>query len=156
PDCIYLGCPIESGYFYIKGSWPLVLRPGGGVLTAGTNGTVASVDFSSSTRLVCMTDPADNVQLRSVAPGQVLSVFGEDLAPVTPFIPQDGVAPSTASFGVTFNGIPAPILYSSGQQINVQVPFEIAGQSTVQMQIADNQIPLVLKETRTLAVADRQ
>jgi uncharacterized protein (TIGR03437 family) len=156
PDCIYLGCPIGFGSSSIKGSWPLVLRPSGGLFTAGTNGTVASVDFSSSSRLVCMTDPADGVQLRSVAPGQVVTLFGNDLAPATPFIPRDLVAPSTSNFGVTFNGILAPILYSSAEQINVQVPFEIAGQSTVQMQVTDNQIPLVLKETRTLAVADRQ
>ena len=40
-----------------------------------------------------------------------------------------------------FNGIPAPILYSSGQQINVQVPFEVAGQTSVQMQLVNKQVP---------------
>jgi len=36
---------------------------------------------------------------------------------------------------VTFNGVPAPILYSSSGQVNLQVPYEIAGQSNVAMKI---------------------
>jgi uncharacterized protein (TIGR03437 family) len=126
------------------------------VLVAGTNGTVASVDFSSSSRLTCVADPADNVQLRGVAPGQLLSLFGTDLAPASPFIPPGGVAASSAAFGVFFNGIPAPILYSSAQQINVQVPYEIAGQTAVQMQIIDQQIPLPVSESRMLEVTERE
>jgi uncharacterized protein (TIGR03437 family) len=57
---------------------------------------------------------------------------------------------------VFFNGIPAPILYSDAQQINVQVPYEIAGQTTVQMSVIDKQTPLPLSETRTLGVVERQ
>ena len=55
-----------------------------------------------------------------------------------------------------FNGIPAPILYSSGQQINVQVPFEVAGQTSVLIQVVNKQVPLPLVETHTFAVAERQ
>ena len=117
---------------------------------------MASVNFASTSRLTCVTDPADNVQLRSVAPGQLVSLFGNDLAPVTPFTPPGGVQASTANFGVTFNGAPAPILYSSGQQINIQVPFEIAGQSTVQMQINDNHVALPLSESHPFGVVARQ
>ena len=54
----------------------------GMAITGGTNGTVAAVDFLSSSRLAYVVDPADNVQLRTVAPGQLLSLFGADLAPV--------------------------------------------------------------------------
>jgi uncharacterized protein (TIGR03437 family) len=156
PDCAYLSCPISPDYGSYVASWPLALRPDGTALTAGTNGTVASLDFSSNSRLACMTDPADNVQLRTVAPGQVLSLFGTDVAPALPFIPSGGVSASTADFGVFFNGIPAPILYSSAGQINVQVPFEIAGQTTVQMQVVNKQVTLPLSEVQTLGVAERQ
>jgi uncharacterized protein (TIGR03437 family) len=133
-----------------------VLRSDGTALLAGTNGTVAAADFSSSSRLSCVVDPADYVQLSTVAPGQLLTLFGTDLAPTTPFIPPTGVAASTASFGVYFNGIPAPILYSAAQQVNVQVPYEIAGQTTVQMQVIDQQTPLPVSETLTLGVLERQ
>ena len=91
-----------------------------------------------------------------VAPGQLLSIFGADVAPAEPFIPPGGVAASSATFGVYFNGIPAPILYSSAQQVNVQVPYEIAGQANVQMQVINKQIPLNLSETMSLGVAERQ
>jgi uncharacterized protein (TIGR03437 family) len=157
PDCLYMSCfTLYDEFPDFQAGWPLALRPDGTVLVAGTNGTVASIEFSSSSRLTCVADPADNVQLRSVAPGQLLSLFGTDLAPASPFIPPGGVAASSAAFGVFFNGIPAPILYSSAQQINVQVPYEIAGQTAVQMQIIDQQIPLPVSESRTLEVADRE
>lgn len=158
PDCAYFACNalVYDEVPNYQPGWPLAPDSNGTVLAAGTNGTLASIDFSSSSRLSCVTDPADNVQLRAVAPGQLLTLFGTDLAPAAPFIPASGVAASSATFGVFFNGIPAPILYSSAQQINVQVPFEIAGQSTVQMQVVDQQTPLPVSETLTLGVAARE
>jgi uncharacterized protein (TIGR03437 family) len=158
PACTYFACnallyDVVPAY---PSGWPLALRSDGTLLLAGTNGTVAAADFSSSSRLSCVVDPADYVQLSTVAPGQLLTLFGTDLAPAAPFIPPTGVAASTASFGVYFNGIPAPILYSDAQQVNVQVPYEIAGQTTVQMQVIDEQTPLPVSETLTLGVLQRQ
>src|ERR1035441_4507873 len=120
PDCLYFSCGdiLYDDYPNYLAHGPLVLTSNGTALFAGTNGTLASVDFSSSSRLSCLVDPADYAQLGSVSPGQLLSLFGTDLAPATPFIPPTGVADSTATFGVFFNGIPAPILYSGEQQIN--------------------------------------
>ncbi len=157
PDCSYFSCfTLYDELPSYQAGWPLALRPDGTALVAGTNGTLASIDFSSTSRVACVVDPADNVQLRSVAPGQLLSLFGTDLAPAAPFIPSGGVAASSAAFGVFFNGIPAPILYSAAQQINVQVPYEIDGQTTVQMQVLGKQTPLPVSETRTLDVVERQ
>jgi uncharacterized protein (TIGR03437 family) len=132
PDCLYVNCSSLANF---QAGWPLALRPDGIVVVAGANGTVATLDFVATTRVACLTDPADNVQLTSVAPGQTLAIFGIDLA-------ADGSA------GVFFNDIAAPILYSSAQQINVQVPFEIAGAATVQLRVAN--------ESRTLTAVDRQ
>ena len=156
--CLYFSCTtlLYDDYPNYQAGPALALRSNGTVLFGGVNGTLASIDFSSSSRLSCVADPADNVQLRTVAPGQLLTLYGTDLAPAAPFIPAGGVAASSATFGVSFNGIPAPILYSSGQQINVQVPYEIAGQSTVEMQVTDQKTPLPLSESLTLGVAERQ
>lgn len=158
PDCLYFSCTtllydVVPNY---PSGWPLALRADGTALVAGTNGTLASVDFSSSRRLGCVVDPSDYVQLSTVAPGQLLTLFGTDLAPAAPVIPSSGVAASSAAFGVFFNGIPAPILYSAARQINVQVPYEIAGQTAVQMQVIDQQTPLPISETLTLGVVARQ
>jgi hypothetical protein len=76
----------------------LAVTTSGAVLVAGANGALASVDSSATSRLACVTDPADGAQLRGVAPGQLLSLFGTDLAPATPFIPAGGVAASSATF----------------------------------------------------------
>ena len=158
PDCLYFSCGeiLYSGYPNYPARGPLALGPNGTLLFAGSNGTLASIDFSARSRLSCVVDPADSVQLSTVAPGELLSLFGTDLAPATQFFPPAGVAASTSTFGVFFNGIPAPILYSSAQQINVQVPYEIAGQSTVQMKVIDQQTTLPVSETLTLGVVQRQ
>ncbi len=153
PDCTYFSCGNLSGY---QRGWPLVLRPDGTALVAGSNGSLASLDFSASQRVACVTDPADNVQLGNVSPGEVISLFGIDLAPASPSTPEGGVAASTDSFGIFFNGIAAPVLYSAGQQINVQVPYEIAGAGAVSMKVVSQNITHPFSETRTLAVADRQ
>ena len=147
PDCLYLSCGTLASY---QTGWPVALRADGTAVVAGSNGTVAVVDFSASSRVSCLTDPADNAQLNSVAPGQLLALFGTDLAAA------GGVATSSNTFGIFFNGVPAPILYSSAQQINVQVPFEIAGATTVQMQVLSQQIPNPVSETHTLGVVARQ
>jgi uncharacterized protein (TIGR03437 family) len=153
PDCLYLSC---SGLAQYQTGWPLALRVDGTAVVAGSNGTVASIDFSASSRLACLIDPADNAQLSSVAPGQLLTLFGVDLAAAAPSVPMGGVAQSSAAFGVFFNGIAAPILYSSAQQINLQVPYEIAGATTVEMQVTNQQIANPVSETRTLGVVTRQ
>jgi uncharacterized protein (TIGR03437 family) len=153
PDCLYLSCSSLAQY---ESGWPLALRADGTAVVAGSNGTVASIDFSASSRVACLTDPADNTQLSSVSPGQLISLYGADLAPAAPYTPAGGVAQSSSTFGVFFNGIPAPILYSSAQQINVQVPYEIAGASSVQMQVVSQQIDNPVSEMRTVRVVERQ
>ena len=153
PDCLYVSCNSLAQY---QSGWPLALRPDGTAVVAGSNGSLASIDFSSSSRVACLTDPADNAQLSSVAPGELISLIGTDLASAVLSNPTGGVVQSSATFGVFFNGIPAPILYSSAQQINVQVPYEIAGASTVQMQVFSKQIANPVSETRTLEVVERQ
>jgi uncharacterized protein (TIGR03437 family) len=158
PECLYFSCGslLYNDYPNYPALGPIVIGSNGAVMFAGANGTLESVDFSAGSRLSCVVDPADSVQVSTVAPGQLLSLFGTDLAPATPFLPPAGVAASSSSFGVFFNGFPAPILYSAAQQINVQVPYEIAGQSTVQMQLIDRMTPLPVSETLTLGVVDRQ
>src|SRR5207253_8453933 len=106
PDCAYLNCDVTSNYTNYLASWPVAVSAGGMAVTGGTNGTVAAVDFLSSSRLACVGDPADNVQLRSVTPGQLVSLYGADLAAALPFIPASGISASTNTFGVFFNGIP--------------------------------------------------
>jgi uncharacterized protein (TIGR03437 family) len=125
--------------------------------TEFTNGVVlpvfAAASISSIGRVAAISDTADNAKIVSVAPGQLLTLYGTNLAP-------DGSAgnfpTSLNGVTVTFNGIAAPILYTSGIQINLQVPYEIAGQTQVTMQVSSQQVSPAVSESYTLAVVERQ
>jgi uncharacterized protein (TIGR03437 family) len=77
----------------------------------------------------------------AVAPGELITIFGNSLGPAeaTAAAAVDGHLPNTlAGVQVTFNGTPAPLLYGAAGQINAIVPFEVAGQSTVNLAIASS------------------
>jgi len=82
---------------------------------------------------------AASFQPGPVAPGEIISIFGSGIGPATgthwQFV--NGVALTTlAQTEVLFNGTPAPLIYVSATQINAIVPYEIAGQSTVSMEVS--------------------
>lgn len=75
----------------------------------------------------------------SVAPGQVLSLFGTGLGPangasLTLTNPRL-VANSLQGVHVLFDGTPAPLLYASAGQVNVVVPYAVAGQTMTHVQL---------------------
>lgn len=54
-----------------------------------------------------------------IAPGEIISIFGSNLAN------------STGLGTVTFNGQAGPIFYAGATQLNVEVPYEVATQSNI-------------------------
>lgn len=139
------GLIVVAGYSNLP---DVPLTPGVAFTGAITQRTVpgsylAGFDFSTAaaagTQVSCVLDAATMLPVGPVTPGQLLSLFGYGLGP------QAGVAGSgvnqipTALSGVqvAFDGVPAPLLYVSSGQINLQVPFEVLqmpfelGQSTV-------------------------
>lgn len=122
----------------------------------GTPGVFTRVDLFGEDRLAYLTDSADNVQLTTIAPGQLVTLFGTSLAPGAPAQPPAGPVPSFNGVTVTFNGIRAPILYTSSNQVNVQVPFEIAGQSPVEMVVSSTLVSPAISQARTVTVAPEQ
>jgi uncharacterized protein (TIGR03437 family) len=126
----------------------------GSAVAAGSE--IVKVSLSAPGRVTMIADPADNAKLVSVAPGQLLTLYGTNLAP-------EGIAPSTGGFPtsfngvtITFDGIAAPILYTASNQINLQVPYEISGQTQVTMQVASQSVSPTVSESYILAVAARQ
>lgn len=74
----------------------------------------------------------------ALAPGELVTVFGNSIGPAAPASASvvGGKLPITlGGVQVTFNGQPAPLLYGSAGQINAVAPFELAGQSTVQVAV---------------------
>jgi uncharacterized protein (TIGR03437 family) len=73
-----------------------------------------------------------------VAPGEIIVLFGAGLGPVS------GVAGALDSTGklanvlsgaeVRFDGVPAPVFYAQYGQINVQVPYTVAGNGVTHVQ----------------------
>ncbi len=106
--------------------------------------------------MAAITDSADDAKLVAIAPGQLLTLYGTDLAPADPAQPSNGFPTSFNGVTVTFNGIAAPILYTSGIQINLQVPYEISGQSQVTMLVTSQFASKPLSESYILAVVARQ
>lgn len=137
--------------------------PRGGGIAVGANDAVAvvgpvSAGASSAApgRVTAICDPADEARVAAVAPGQLLTLYGSNLA-------AEGIAPSTTSFPssfngvtVTFDGIPAPILYTADGQVNLQVPYEIATETQVTMQVSNSLVTPPLLESYVLAVVPRQ
>jgi uncharacterized protein (TIGR03437 family) len=72
----------------------------------------------------------------ALAPGEVVSLFGVGFGPPTPATAQVGTdqrfPTSLSNTQVTFNGIAAPLIYVSSNQINAVAPFGLSPDSTAQ------------------------
>ncbi|MGA2135158.1 MAG: hypothetical protein ABSH50_22970 [Bryobacteraceae bacterium] len=74
-----------------------------------------------------------------VSPGEVVSLFGTAIGPPSPasltLTNPRLVANALAGVHVLFDGVPAPVLYASADQINAVVPYAVAGESSTQVQV---------------------
>jgi len=76
----------------------------------------------------------------SVAPGEIVVLYGAGLGPASAAYWQTdsttgGLATTVAGTTVLFNGVPAPILYTSANQVSAIVPYEVAGAASAQIQM---------------------
>lgn len=104
--------------------------PGG-----GTSNEAQFQVYGPGPQILAVTNSASMVQ-GTVAPGDLITIFGLGLGPATltvfdpttPPIPASlpATAPSTS---VTINGAPAPVLYTSATQVGVIVPYTLSGTS---------------------------
>jgi len=82
---------------------------------------------------------AATFQSGPVAPGELVSLFGTAIGPPTPaFLTLTNpklVSNSLQGLQVYFDGAPAPVLYASSTQVNVVVPYAVAGHSTTELQV---------------------
>lgn len=78
--------------------------------------------------------------LGPVAPGQIVTLFGQGLGPAAGFQPglnALGVLPSTAAQTVVlFDEVPAPLFFVQSNQINLQVPYQLAGRGSVRIRVS--------------------
>jgi uncharacterized protein (TIGR03437 family) len=75
----------------------------------------------------------------TVAPGEIAAIFGTVLGPdagVTGALDATGMLPATlGGVEVRFDGTAAPLFYAQAGQVNVQVPYTVAGSATVAVEV---------------------
>ncbi len=109
----------------------------GGATWIPTSPFVGSDPIISRTSIV----GAAGFEGSGVSPGEIVAIFGRDIGPavgVQPgFDPGSGKLPTQAG-GVTvfFGDVAAPLFFVREDQINAQVPFEVAGLDTVGVRVA--------------------
>ena len=81
-------------------------------------------------------------QRGSIAPGEIVTLRGNAMGPAVGaglrITPDDKLATQVEGTRILFENYAAPILYTSANQVNVVVPYEVAGMSTVRI-VAENQ-----------------
>jgi uncharacterized protein (TIGR03437 family) len=81
---------------------------------------------------------AANYQGGAISPGEIVVLFGTLIGPQMPYSAQviNGVMTSKlAGARVWFNGIPAPLIYALPNQLAAVVPYAVAGNTSVQVQV---------------------
>ncbi len=122
--------------------------PGAVVITASTSGFNATFNLT-----VSPPGPANVVFMNAaslqsgIAAGAIVTIQGDGIAPGVAgvVVPNDIIGPlptTLAGVSVTFNGTAAPIFSVSNvngvQQVNVQVPYEVAGLASASVVINTN------------------
>jgi len=146
--------PSSSDMFYSQGTQvnvTAVPNPGfkfghwSGDLTGSYPSAVVSMSAPDSVMAQMITVPyiaptgisngAGQTPSATVAPGSIISIFGQSLASVTQVGPVNPLAQTIAGTTVTINSSILPLLFVSPQQINAQLPSSLAdGNYTLQVQ----------------------
>ena len=82
---------------------------------------------------------AASMRAGPVAPGEIVSIFGEKLGPEAAsygeFSPSGAMRTVLGDCEVRFGGVPAPLFYAQSSQINAQAPYTIAGRETAPVEV---------------------
>src|SRR5579862_1633764 len=107
-------------------AWKAVLRAGGAYLVASLTGAWAQSPPSINSGGIL--NAASSAAGAPVAPGSIASVYGTVLL-AAPALATDVPLPlSLGGLSLDFDTIAAPLFYASGGQVNLQIPWELAGQ----------------------------
>lgn len=108
----------------------IAIDPSGAVHFAGALGLVSTLTPSQplAPRVLSIVNAASNQLSGTIAPGEVISIYGPGLSITAPATaaPLNGVFPNTlGGVQVLVNGSPVPLLYVSDSQINAEIPSPI-------------------------------
>ena len=110
----------------------------GGSQTVAVNVVVTAAQPPAITTLVNSASNAPG----TVSPGEIVTIYGTNIGPATgaaiQFTAGGQITTTLGNTVVTFDGIPAPLIYASSGQINAIVPYEIAGRVTTNVIVQRN------------------
>lgn len=140
-----VGLTLANGTLYVTGGTASSNFP----VSAGAPAYKGTMDMFVASITGLASGPAFGVSnvasydSSAIAPGEVVAVFIDNMGPaalVTAVLdPKTGlVATTLAGTSVLFNNIPAPMVYTSAQQLAAIVPYELAGQSSAQIMVQYN------------------
>ena len=103
------------------------------IVSLTTSGfTVLPWDYDASVAPPKINDVVNAADYQEpVAPGGLVSIFGEQLSPVNQASNQLPLPTALGESCLTVNGIPMPVLFVSSGQINAQIPFNVDGNTTL-------------------------
>lgn len=104
-----------------------------GIVLLTTSGvTVLSPNYDAAVTapsISAVVSAADGSQ--PVAPGGLISVYGQQMSPVSMATSQIPLPTALAGSCLSVNGVPVPLLFVSSQQINAQLPYTVSGSSSL-------------------------
>ena len=101
-----------------------------------------AVSVGATPAITSINNAASLQAINSVAPGEIVSIFGLNIGPATPatgtsftLTPTNTVPTTLAGVTVKFNNVAAPLLFVSAIQINAIVPYEMASFTTANVTV---------------------
>lgn len=92
----------------------------------------------------------------SASPGEILTIFGDQLAPAGSLNQNSGPPPLATTLGtaqVLVNGVPAPLYFTSPSQVAFQLPYEAPVGQVSTVQVVLNNTPGNLRPINVVATA---
>jgi len=94
-------------------------------------GSASATEQVSNAPIVGSVSNAASYDSTALAPGELVAIFGVNMGPTPPLTMTETFNPGFADttlggVSVQIDGQPAPLLYVSNTQINVQVPYEVS------------------------------
>ena len=81
----------------------------------------------------------------AIAPGAMISIYGVEIGPdpglLAQFDDEGRIGTSIGGVQVMFDGVPAPVFLVSAYQVNVQVPYSVAGKTATEVQLVYDELP---------------
>ncbi len=134
-QCCYSGDGGPAAAARLNAPWGLATDPSGNLYIADTgNDAIRVATASASTFFIRSIANAASNQAGSIAPGEILTIYGAGLGPEGFLVPSQpgpgGLLPTDVSgSSVLINGTAAPLLYASAGQISAIVPYSLTGPS---------------------------